>query len=153
MIVSSPRASNATDRAFTSSGASSPSKFVHTLPNIRAVSLLQVMEWRGPLLCVQDDPQTIRHAIDLALAYFESDAELRSVWVLSFDDTNFQTSFFVLSRSPRGSVLLERCAKELARAGGADQNWLDWVCKGAPSRFNLTDRYQASFWEKSQTDS
>ncbi len=144
VIVASPRASNATDRAFATSGASSPSKFVHTLPNIRAVSLLQVMNWHGPLLCLQDDPFTIRSGIDQALAHFESDAKQRSAWVISYNDTNLETAFFVLTRDPLGSVLLERHTTALTPAGGADQHWLDWVCNGAPSRFNLTDRYQAS---------
>ena len=82
MILASPRASNDTDFAFASTGASSPSKFVHTLPNIRAVPLLQVMEWAGPLLCVQNDPSTVRSGLEQALHYLTT---CDRVWVLSFD--------------------------------------------------------------------
>ena len=82
MILASPRASNDTDHAFAVGGASSPSKFVHTLPNIRAVPLLQVMEWAGPMLCVQNDPDTVRSGVDQALLYLSS---YEVVWVVGFD--------------------------------------------------------------------
>lgn len=58
LILASAGASNETDLAFVQGGATSPSKFVHTLPSVRGASLLQVMAWQGPLLCVQNDPQT-----------------------------------------------------------------------------------------------
>ena len=144
IIIASPRASNTTDRAFASGGAASPSRFVHTLPNIRSVSLLQVMGWHGPLLCVQDDPRTIRHALDQALAHFESDETLRSVWVVSFVDSVSETSFFVLTRDPSGPVKLERTDERLTLGDETDQQWLDWVYKGDSTSFNLTDHYLAS---------
>src|ERR1035437_689374 len=59
MLLASPLASNVTDRQFVASGASSPAKFVHTLPNIRSASLLQVMGWSGPVICLQNDPETV----------------------------------------------------------------------------------------------
>src|SRR4051812_32368269 len=41
IILASPEASNETDRAFVETGALSPSKFAHTLPNIRCSPLCQ----------------------------------------------------------------------------------------------------------------
>jgi hypothetical protein len=146
MIVASPCASNATDRLFAVNGASSPSKFVHTLPNVRAVSLLQVMAWHGPLLCLQNDPVTVRLAIDQALASFESDESLNNVWIFSFDDAALETQIFILTRASlsHASILLQEC-EGLGADLGTDREWLDWVYKPCSKSFNLTDRYQATF--------
>lgn len=75
----------------------SPSKFVHTLPNIRAVPLLQVMEWAGPLICIQNDPQTPKSGVEQALLYLET---LNTVWVIGFNAA--ETTFQVLTRQTWG---------------------------------------------------
>lgn len=62
IFLASPGASNHTDRQF-AQGAPSPSKFVHTLPNIRSAPLLQVMKWSGRVFCIQKDPETITSAL------------------------------------------------------------------------------------------
>ncbi len=71
IILASPMASNFTDSEFALGGAVSPSQFVHTLPNIRSAPLLQIMEWAGPVLCVQAGNQTVvsglREAVTLAI--------------------------------------------------------------------------------------
>lgn len=82
IVLASPGASNETDRRFTKSGASSPSLFVHTLPNIRCSPLLQVMEWSGPVLCIQNDPATITTAL-IEAAWLVSGARAATVWVMS----------------------------------------------------------------------
>ena len=51
IFLASPCGSWPTDRAFAQNP--SPAKFVHTLPNVRASSLCQVMEWHGPIHTVQ----------------------------------------------------------------------------------------------------
>jgi hypothetical protein len=101
ILLASPLASNATDRSFATSGASSPSKFVHTLPNVRAVPLLQVMDWAGPLLCVQNDPHTVKSALEQALLYFETAPDLECIWVITFDDVS--STFRVLTRRMWGA--------------------------------------------------
>jgi hypothetical protein len=63
LLLASPGASNLTDAQFASTSAASPAKFVHTLPNIRSASLLQVMHWSGKVLCLQNDPSTIVAAL------------------------------------------------------------------------------------------
>jgi len=69
VFLASERASNETDSRFVQGGASSPAKFVHTLPNIRVSSLCLVMEWRGPVLCLQKDPQTVAFALSEAATF------------------------------------------------------------------------------------
>ena len=63
LLLASPGASNLTDSQFAATTAPSPAKFVHTLPNIRSASLLQVMRWSGKVLCLQNDPYTIVSAL------------------------------------------------------------------------------------------
>lgn len=81
ILLASPGASNRTDRAFAETGATSPSRFVHTLPNIRSSPLCQVMGWNGPVLCLQKDPTTVQAALAEAAELVE--AGWPSVWVLS----------------------------------------------------------------------
>jgi hypothetical protein len=63
MILASPGSSNLADWNYARVSPASPSKFVHTLPNVRASGLLQLMGWSGPVLCLQNDPHTIARAI------------------------------------------------------------------------------------------
>lgn len=99
ILLASPQASNPTDRDFARSGANSPSKFVHTLPNIRAVSLLQAMEWSGPLLCVQNDPSTLESAVEEAELELETKPELKRIWVISFNALESEVSFTIVARA------------------------------------------------------
>ena len=55
-----------TDRAFAETGALSPAKFVHTLPNVRASSLCQTMEWHGPVICIQNGENSFERAVEEA---------------------------------------------------------------------------------------
>ncbi len=82
MILASPGASNLTDAQFVQTGASSPAKFVHTLPNIRSSSLGQVMDWGGPLLCIQNDPMTQLTALSEAAALAQV---FKKIWVLTLN--------------------------------------------------------------------
>jgi hypothetical protein len=59
MLLACAGASNMADHAFVQTGAISPAKFVHTLPNIRSSSLLAVMQWNGPIFTLQRDPFTL----------------------------------------------------------------------------------------------
>jgi hypothetical protein len=89
VILASPRASNETDREFVLSGASSAGKFVHTLPNIRVSPLFQVMNYAGPVLCLQNDPHTYETALTEA-NYLLS--EFKRIWVLAVEATHPKNS-------------------------------------------------------------
>lgn len=103
ILLASPQASNLTDFEFARTGAQSPAKFVHTLSNIRCSSLCQVMEWAGPVLCLQKDPSTELHALREAAALLEFGHE-GAIWVLSVfrsAGAGYQAHAFVLSRPVR----------------------------------------------------
>ena len=53
ILLNSPEASYKTDRQFAKT--LSPSKFVHTLPNVRSSALFQLIPWRGPLFSTVGD--------------------------------------------------------------------------------------------------
>ncbi|WP_413293192.1 hypothetical protein ACLSU7_17540 [Bdellovibrio sp. HCB185ZH] len=61
-----PGASNLADFDFVNSGASSPAKFVFTLPNICASVIFQMLGFSGKVYCVNQGPETIEFAKDEA---------------------------------------------------------------------------------------
>jgi len=86
LVFASPDGSNPTDYDFALSlkatGAASPSKFVHTLPNSRSSALLQVMNHGGPMICVQNDPATFVTGLALAFERVHPGGSPTSAWVL-----------------------------------------------------------------------
>ena len=94
IILASPSASNSIDRQFASMGGLSPSKFVHTLPNIRISTLCQLMGWNGPVLCIQNGPESESAARQEA-HYFLGNPYAR-IWILSVKDV--KVSAFVLEK-------------------------------------------------------
>ena len=80
IVLASPHASNETDAAFVRSHGMSPTRFVHTLPNVRSAPLCQLLEWSGPVISVHRDPTTLAYglgqAIELCLARMDT------VWLL-----------------------------------------------------------------------
>jgi hypothetical protein len=120
ILLCSPGASNATDRAFAHAAQPSPAKFVHTLPNIRSAALLQAMKWAGPVLCVQNDPNSIltglREGLDLD----------GPVWVVSVSGQS--AHIFVLSED--GELKIRKCEEgNMANAASHDKQWLSWISK------------------------
>lgn len=79
IILASSGASNETDRRFVESGYASPQKFAHTLSNVRASPFCQVLKWRGPVLCIQNDPRTLHTALQEGVAL---QGFWKSVWVV-----------------------------------------------------------------------
>jgi hypothetical protein len=79
VLLASPGGSMETDTAFVRAGATSPSRFVHTLPNIRAVGFCQVLAWHGPVLCFQNDPTTCLTALREAGGWTK---EYPTIWVV-----------------------------------------------------------------------
>lgn len=74
-------ASNPSDFLFASQGAGSAKKFSHTLPNVRASSLLQVLEWHGHVLCFQNDPLTLHATLEQVPILFPGVLS----WVFNFN--------------------------------------------------------------------
>jgi hypothetical protein len=163
IVLASPLASNVTDRSFALSGATSPSKFVHTLPNVRGAPLLQVMEWGGPVLCIQDDPRTVITGLDQAIGFLETDPSIERAWVLTINENpidRLSAFYFVLSRSGGpirvtskiSSLNSEPNPTPLPSIGSAgsgnkkrtDADWLDWVCTAGPGSFSLSSYYKAT---------
>jgi len=81
LFLASPLASNETDLDFAREGGISPNKFVHTLPNIRGSTLCQVMNWTGPVICLQKDPVTLMSAVDEASRWVGS--QYPEIWIFS----------------------------------------------------------------------
>jgi hypothetical protein len=80
ILLASPGASNDTDFDFASTGATSPAKFVHTLPNIRVSPLLQVMNHAVPVICIQNDPNSFETALIEAKFLLP---EFKCIWIFS----------------------------------------------------------------------
>jgi hypothetical protein len=111
ILLASPQASNETDFQFARGGATSPAKFVHTLPSIRCSPLCQVMEWSGPVVCIQSDPFTQVQALRDAAALLES-GKTAPIWVISVFNTapakvggGYEAQAFILSRNAEKSDL------------------------------------------------
>ena len=57
--LAAPGGSNTADYDFVIHGSRSPSRFVGTLPSIRSSSLALLMNWRGPVMCLQQGEKTM----------------------------------------------------------------------------------------------
>ncbi len=126
MILASPGASNETDRKFALGGGSSPSLFVHTLPNIRCSPLCQVMEWSGPVLCIQKDPYTFISGVREGYSLLNSENPV--VWVIAVEHRLLD---------PHRAHLVElklngKCRFEISEEKGTslltdDKDWMNWL--------------------------
>lgn len=113
IFLASPHASNESDGDFLKSGLSSPQKFVHTLPNVRATSLVQAMHWQGPVLCLQKDPYTWATALKEALCQLE---RWDRIWILGVKK-QVEKHVEKLPGSIYGVGLLELTAESKASLG------------------------------------
>jgi hypothetical protein len=64
----------------------SPTKFVYTLPNVRSSALCQVMNWHGPILCIQQSPPFLESGVSEATSWAGN--EYGRVWVMDVKDCN-----------------------------------------------------------------
>lgn len=83
VFLASPGGSNATDSEFARAGARSPALFVHSLPNVRSSAFCQVLNWHGPLYCLQHDPATFAEATEEARRDFRLSG--RNTWVIGIE--------------------------------------------------------------------
>ena len=127
IFLASPGASNPTDRAFAQSGAVSPARFAHTLPNTRGTALLQAMGWSGPLICLQNGAQTLSSGLLEGVWALSKDVRPR-VWVLGVSAKvfgcflDYHTTTY--SREP---------ANEPVESLVSDSDLTKWLEAGTPS--------------------
>jgi hypothetical protein len=140
LILASPGASNQTDRAFSQSGASSPQKFVHTLPSVRCSPLCQILDWSGPMLCLNQDPETIllalREAADLADLINEGHSQVWVYSVTAYEGRHAAHCFKIGGQALRKWALRKKttvCASEKPNAKNDaknemnDRDFIDWL--------------------------
>jgi hypothetical protein len=108
IFLASPGGCNEMDALFARTGATSPSKFVYTLPSIRSSALLQVLGWHGPILCLQDDPQTVMSAIREAADVL---APGETAWILGHQRKEKHVAFRIALGS-EGTLDLKQLEKE-----------------------------------------
>ncbi len=126
IFLCSPGASNITDAEFARNPQPSPAKFVHTLPNIRSAALLQVMQWAGPVLCLQNDPNTILTGLREALTLSENGAG--TVWVASVTGGAREPTAHLFVIDETGKLKIEKTALPvMANDMAHDNDWLSWI--------------------------
>jgi len=138
ILLASAGSSSETDFLFAKADVPSPSRFVHTLPSVRAVPLMQVMGWQGPVLCFQNDPFTWLTGIEEALGLCDStNPEIWIVGARPLDGSNWSAHFARLMHSdnsdPSARLLIEPLKSR----------------KNDPFKTRSTD---ADFWRWLETD-
>jgi hypothetical protein len=123
MLLACAGASNITDHAFAAGGALSPTKFVHTLPNIRDSSLLSVMGWEGPVLSLHRDPFTLSTAFIEALARAQGGAEC---WVWAANELGKVSLFAFGCKSGHTHQVSPRSQDSSASPSREDVEILRW---------------------------
>ena len=128
IFLASPSGCNEMDQQFIKSGAASPSKFVYTLPSTRSSALLQLMNWQGPLFCVQNDPSTIVSALGEAAALVEGQ---QTIWIVGSQHTD-QNLAFRICLGNTGSLALQPSKAETTDVV-TDVQLLNWLKKPSSS--------------------
>ena len=130
IFLASPGASNETDRKFALGGGTSPSLFVHTLPNIRCSPMLQVMEWSGPVLCVQNDPHTFVSGVREAFELVSSENPV--IWVAAIEYRAFgaHASFILELNGKSGDFVIVDDGGARVQEAGGDRDWIEWLETG-----------------------
>ena len=129
IFLASPSASNLSDSQFTLSEPPSPAKFVHTLPNIRAASVLQVMNWSGQVYCLQNDPWTVLTALAEGLREVRGSGQESWIMSVSESDGNITGHIFRLSPDASGCELkiVENASQNMANAALHDKDLFFWL--------------------------
>lgn len=135
ILLASPGASNSTDFQFATT-APSPAKFVHTLPNIRSAALLQLMNWSGPVLCIQKDPNTILAAMREGLSLAR---EIQApVWIASVTGAangSLVAHLFIIDKE--GPLKIREIeSQNMANEDSHDRQWLSWLTGNRSQAFD-----------------
>lgn len=143
ILLASPAASNETDRQFAMGGARSPSKFVHTLPNIRSSSILRLMPWQGPLLCLQKDPWTVATALVEATTLLETEGG--PIWIagIARETRGLEAFLFILDRTVEKPEASLSQGQPHPRLASRDSQLLQWLAAAPVARsFSLGDGWE-----------
>ncbi len=133
IILSSGSGSNATDLEFARGGANSPSKFVHTLPNVRGSVLCQLLDWHGPVICLQDGNKTLISGLNEAISFLPNgEPSGRScVWIFTIENENvICLEMLKIQDAPEGpesEFWIESNLKQVLLSGEIDSNLLNWL--------------------------
>jgi hypothetical protein len=155
VILASPGGSNHTDWLFAHAEGTSPSLFVHTLPSIRGSSFCQVMNWHGPVLCIQNDPITCLTALGEAIGLLSQ--EIPTVWIVSVQrdhtrDTHYSAYLLSVSTAGQGATCEIEQRRVVRRADDgsspSDARLLAWLRDRHPTRpeLRLLDGYVVKTW-------
>lgn len=130
MFLTSPAGCKEMDLQFVKTGALNPSKFVYTLPSIRSSALLQVLEWHGPLLCLQNGDSSLAAGLCEAALLANSG---KSSWLLGYLQTSSNLAFRLVIGA-EGPFALERAdnSDETPIKDSALLEWLRTPNKSAP---------------------
>jgi hypothetical protein len=130
VILASPGGSNHTDWLFAQTTGTSPSLFVHTLPNTRGSSFCQIMNWSGPVLCIQHDPITCLTALREAIGLVGQD--IPTVWIISVQrdctrDAYYAAHLLSVSHTDPGAgfCIEQRCGTD--EVPPSDARFLAWL--------------------------
>ena len=153
LILASAGSSGETDFQFARAEVPSPSKFVHTLPSVRAVPLMQLLQWQGPLLCFQNDPQTWVTGLETALNL--CDESTPEIWVVGahfLEESLWRTTFARLMHtgtsldkqiSPsRFLIEPSKVRKNASRAQTLDSEFWAWLKNQKAGPFELSSGWE-----------
>lgn len=132
IFLASPGGCNEMDLQFVKSGAASPAKFVYTLPSTRSSALLQLMNWQGPLFCVQNDPVTVTSALSEAASLLPHE---KDIWVIGSMHASTHLAYR-MRLGQQGSITLHRSTPSQG-AATSDARLLEWLKSNESSELNL----------------
>lgn len=121
--------SNLADYEFVQRGSRSPSRFVGTLPSIKSSSLALMMNWRGPVFCVQNGKRTVEQGLSEMYWHLQG-AQMGPVWLVTSarekiaKGNRFQILFF-LSGGEEAAEYRLSCGTSVAAP--VDPNVLIWL--------------------------
>jgi hypothetical protein len=105
--------SNPADYDFVLHGSRSPSRFVGTLPSIRSSSLSLLMNWRGPVMCLQQGKETMLRGFEeiywhLLASQSEPSWLITTTKTLEGQQTIYKVSFFCFGSDADSEFLFSK---------------------------------------------
>ncbi len=111
--MAAPGGSNAADYDFILHGSRSPSRFVGTLPSIRSSSLSLLMNWRGPVMCLQQGEETMLRGFEeiywhLLASQSEPSWLITTTKTFEGQQTTYKVSFFCFGSDADNEFLFSK---------------------------------------------
>lgn len=89
VVIVSPLGSTQTDLNFAHSETLSPSDFVHTLPNVRSISLSQITGWCGEVFCFSSGYNSLIKSLINSLCTYNENEEVLIISLIQNKDNYF----------------------------------------------------------------